>query len=69
VSGFKGAVTRRVRAIGRLRDRPLWQRGYYEHVVRDEAELHHIRQYVEDNPRSWGDDIENPLVWRPRRRE
>ena len=31
----------------------LWQRNYYEHVIRDENELNRIRQYIIDNPKNW----------------
>ncbi len=39
---------------------PVWQRGYYEHVVRSEAELGRIREYIRNNPLGWKDDPENP---------
>ena len=39
----------------------LWQRNYYEHVVRGENELHRIREYVANNPLQWETDRENPL--------
>lgn len=39
---------------------PLWQRNYYEHVIRDEEELSHIREYIECNPQMWEMDKENP---------
>ena len=38
----------------------LWQRNYYEHVIRDEEELNHFRQYIGDNPSNWQKDEENP---------
>jgi len=38
----------------------LWQRNYYERVIRDEDELNAIRQYVADNPARWAFDRENP---------
>jgi putative transposase len=38
----------------------LWQRSFYEHVIRDENELLRIRQYVVDNPAQWAVDSENP---------
>lgn len=34
-------------------DKHLWQRGYYEHVIRSEAELYEIRQYIQQNPSRW----------------
>ena len=39
----------------------LWQRNYYEHIIRDESSLHHIRQYIMDNPVKWEFDRENPV--------
>jgi len=38
----------------------LWQRNYYEHVVRDEADLNRIRDYIQSNPANWDSDEENP---------
>ncbi len=38
----------------------LWQRGYYEHIIRDEPELDRIRRYIEGNPSQWETDAENP---------
>jgi REP element-mobilizing transposase RayT len=38
----------------------LWQRNYYEHIIRDEAALHAIREYTANNPLQWALDRENP---------
>jgi len=38
----------------------LWQRNYYEHVIRNEEDLKAIRQYIIDNPARWEEDPENP---------
>ena len=43
----------------------LWQRNYYEHVIRDEDDLNRIRQYIAENPLRWDHDPENPAVARP----
>ncbi len=43
----------------------LWQRNYYEHIIRDENELNRIRQYIMDNPARWDTDRENPKAIRP----
>jgi len=40
----------------------LWQRNYYEHIIRNEEELNHIRQYIAENPLNWRTDEENPDV-------
>ncbi len=44
-----------------FRDR-VWQRNYYEHIIRDQASLDRIRQYIADNPMRWPTDRENPAV-------
>ena len=46
-------------------DRRLWQRNYYEHVVRHDASLRDLQQYILDNPTQWDFDKENPLAKRP----
>jgi len=38
----------------------LWQRNYYEHIIRDEASLDRIREYIVNNPAQWALDWENP---------
>jgi REP element-mobilizing transposase RayT len=42
------------------RGTPVWQRNYYEHVIRDEDDLNRIRQYILDNPARWDEDENNP---------
>ncbi len=41
-------------------DRRLWQRNYYEHIIRNEDALHRIREYIQTNPLRWALDRENP---------
>ena len=38
----------------------IWQRNYYEHVVRDENDYARIAEYIENNPLSWNDDMFHP---------
>ena len=44
---------------------PLWQRNYFERVIRDEKELTAIREYIAQNPVTWDEDKENPVAWVP----
>jgi REP element-mobilizing transposase RayT len=60
VRAFKAASTRLIRTSGF--EEFAWQRGYYEHVVRNETDLRRIREYIEANPMLWVDDPENPAV-------
>jgi len=43
----------------------LWQRNYYEHIIRDGESLNRIRQYIADNPTRWEFDPENPEAKTP----
>jgi putative transposase len=38
----------------------LWQRNYYERIIRNERELNAVRRYIRDNPARWANDMENP---------
>jgi putative transposase len=59
IQACKSRVTRECnqRWGGRIQ---LWQRGYYDHVIRDERGLERIRGYVSWNPAQWELDKENP---------
>ncbi|MBP9598898.1 MAG: hypothetical protein KBE30_07145, partial [Desulfobacter sp.] len=56
VRGFKSAVTKRVRQLPNMNDTGLWQRNYGEHIIRNENELNHIRNYIRHNPQKWETD-------------
>ena len=60
VGQFKSAVSKRINTFRDNPGCPVWQRSYYEHVIRSEAELASIRQYIADNPRKWDLDENNP---------
>ncbi len=40
-------------------DKRVFQRNYYEHIVRNERELNAIREYIENNPANWAADMDN----------
>lgn len=57
VRAYKSAVTRAAYADGLIpRGTPLWQRNYYERIIRDDASHHRIAQYIAENPRNWVND-------------
>ncbi len=60
VGSFKSAASKRARQQGILDDASLWQRNYYEHVIRNEDSLNRIREYIMDSPLRWKLDRENP---------
>jgi hypothetical protein len=59
VRAFKSLSAIHVNRLLR-RSGPLWQRNYYEHVIRNERELDKIREYIATNPLKWALDRENP---------
>jgi len=65
VAGFKSAVTKRINEIRDAPGVPVWQRNYYEHVIRDEDDLDRVRRYIAENPLRWEEDPENPSEARP----
>lgn len=60
VRSFKSASARRVNELRHTPGARVWQRNYYERVIRDEDELSRIREYVRLNPLQWELDRENP---------
>ncbi len=57
---FKAAATVRANELRGTPGKSIWQRNYYEHVIRSEKELNLIREYIENNPFRWQTDRENP---------
>jgi REP element-mobilizing transposase RayT len=60
VRGFKTFSARRINALRATAGKPLWQRGYHEHIVRGEADLQKIRDYIATNPARWAVDRNKP---------
>jgi len=60
VGTFKSAAARSVNRLRGTPGEPVWQRGYFERVVRSERELEALRGYVLNNPDAWYADPENP---------
>ncbi len=65
VAGFKSIVTKRINAVRGTPGRPVWQRNYYEHIIRDQRDLERIRAYIANNPHGWALDAENPAHVKP----
>jgi len=60
VKGFKIGVTKWFRNVGveNFQPRPekIWQRNYYEHIIRDEQSYQRISEYIINNPKNWKED-------------
>ena len=57
ICAYKTRVTRAVRRL--TQGLKVWQRGFYDHVVRDEEDLRRVREYIVANPAMWESDKEN----------
>ena len=60
IRGFKATVTKQVRKFENSATLQVWQRNYYEHVIRNEIDLNKIREYIFFNPLQWEFDEMNP---------
>ena len=65
VRSYKAESSRRMNLLYGTQGATIWQRNYYEHVVRDESELQRVREYIVNNPARWAEDEENPNAVRP----
>ncbi len=60
IGQFKSRASKCLNNIRGTPGQPVWQRNYYEHIIRDERSLHRIQQYVDNNPQRWHLDRYNP---------
>jgi putative transposase len=60
LAGFKSSVTKRINELRLSPGAPVWQRNYYERIIRNEIEFMHICEYMAGNPINWNDDENNP---------
>jgi len=61
VRSYKSSVSYRINLMRGTQDIPVWQRNYYEHIIRNERDLQNKTDYIEANPMLWNEDNENPL--------
>lgn len=60
VGRFKMNSAKRINQLRKTSGMPVWQRNYFEHIIRNEKALGRIRNYIETNPLRWQFDKENP---------
>ncbi|MBI3987595.1 MAG: transposase [Lentisphaerae bacterium] len=53
IAGFKSAAGKRINQMRQTSGAAVWHRNYYEHIVRDDADLDRIRRYIRDNPANY----------------
>ena len=61
IQNFKSVSTRKVNQLRGTPGVSLWQRNYYEHIIRDNNELDRIRRYIVDNLLKWECDKYHPM--------
>ena len=66
VAYYKYQTTKAINLMRGMPGTKFWQRNYWEHVIRNEAEMDRIREYIDDNPARWSDDQLHPAA-RPNR--
>src|SRR5680860_225951 len=59
IGSFKSSSSRNINRHRGTAAAPVWQRNYYEHIIRNERSLDRIRTYIAGNPARWDDDDEN----------
>jgi putative transposase len=65
VRSYKSAVAYRINLIQRTQGVPVWQRNYYEHIIRNQQDLQNKTDYIGANPMLWDDDDNNPINVKP----
>lgn len=58
IQNFKSVVSRKLSTQNEKRKGSVWQRNYYEHVIRNEGEFNAISDYIITNPQNWEKDTE-----------
>ena len=60
IGQFKSTATKHINILRGTPGVRVWQRNYYEHIIRNETELNRLGQYILDNPVQWDTDENNP---------
>lgn len=60
VAGYKSTVTKQINILRNMPGADVWQRNYYEHIIRNDRALNAIRAYITDNPVRWEWDTYHP---------
>jgi REP element-mobilizing transposase RayT len=48
-----------IKSYGTYKSVKIWQRSYHDHIIRNEESLNKIRDYIRNNPETWGEDKNN----------
>jgi putative transposase len=61
VGAFKTMAATRVNQLRDVRGAPVWQKSFYDRIIRNDRELACIQAYIQDNPVKWAEDRDNPI--------
>jgi REP element-mobilizing transposase RayT len=56
ITGFKSSVTAKINAIQKVHPQKIWQRNYWERILRSDIEFYYCREYIKNNPIKWEKD-------------
>jgi REP element-mobilizing transposase RayT len=59
IRSYKSAVAKEINQSRGTPAEPVWQRNYYERIIRNEREFNAFREYIINNPARWAEDAEN----------
>jgi len=59
IAGFKSTVTTQINMLRASPHTPVWQRNYYEHIIRDDEGLRCVREYIANKAAAWETDDEH----------
>ncbi|MEM9998736.1 MAG: transposase [Bacteroidota bacterium] len=65
VGAFKTVSVNRIAQAEDVATSPVWQRNFYERIVRDEAAFLHVRRYIQENPARWARSYQHVIRARP----
>ena len=56
IGAFKTVSTKQINEMRHIMGVPVWQRNYYEHVIRNHESYVEIAEYIQTNPLKWAED-------------
>jgi REP element-mobilizing transposase RayT len=61
IGAFKTTAATRVNKLRGVVGVPVWQKSFYDRIIRDDFELGRIQEYIRNNPMKWAEDRDNPV--------
>jgi len=58
IRGFKAATAKKINQLRQTPSQPVWQRNYFENIIRSEKDFNNIREYIRNNPMNWNKSMD-----------